>query len=218
MDSSGERDIGATSKFFPNRSVYLGGNLVIKINESETYLQVYDVTAGLTSSLTIKILENGLQYDYYPQDGGVEDQWIISVCLREPQASSIQFYAADGRNVTPQLKTIYSDYCVSRLQLDFPYMMLSCASENHVTLWKLDSDYIMTAVTRVSDITNPDKAVIQQFDDTQTIIYYEKSSDWTQGQTDEFNYIETTLILRLNSLSQPVVITQKQDLFYEMHA
>ena len=44
VDTSGVRDLGISTTFLPNRSIYLGENLVLRINQALTNLQAYDVT------------------------------------------------------------------------------------------------------------------------------------------------------------------------------
>ena len=43
VDKDGVRDLGISSKFLPNRSIYLGSNLVLRVNEAESNLQMYDI-------------------------------------------------------------------------------------------------------------------------------------------------------------------------------
>jgi len=43
VDGSGLRDLGFSDSLVPNRSLYLGGDLIIRINKDETELRVYDI-------------------------------------------------------------------------------------------------------------------------------------------------------------------------------
>ena len=38
VDANGVRELGISSKFLPNRSIYLGSNLVLRVNEAESNL------------------------------------------------------------------------------------------------------------------------------------------------------------------------------------
>ena len=44
VDRYGLRDIGLSSTLVPNRSIYLGEDLVIRIKEDETSLDLYDLS------------------------------------------------------------------------------------------------------------------------------------------------------------------------------
>ena len=38
VDVNGERDVGITGQFLPNRSIYLGGSLIFRVNQAITNL------------------------------------------------------------------------------------------------------------------------------------------------------------------------------------
>ena len=67
VDVGGERDLGGqlATTLVPNRSIYLGGNLVLKINEEESYLQLYEIDRDFDSKSSISIYPQALSYDYY---------------------------------------------------------------------------------------------------------------------------------------------------------
>lgn len=62
----GLRNVGLNSVLMPNRSIYLGENLVIRIKEDETSLDLYDLYERQQSSTSISILSNPLIYDFTP--------------------------------------------------------------------------------------------------------------------------------------------------------
>ena len=78
MDTSGLREIGITMTFLPNRSIYLGDNLILRVNEAETNLQIYDLSIRQTSSY-INVYSEALTYDYWPIDSG-DKRWFIAAC------------------------------------------------------------------------------------------------------------------------------------------
>ena len=63
----GERDLGGrlATTLVSNRSIYLGGNLVLKIDEDESYLQLYEINGDLDSKSSISVYPQALSYDYY---------------------------------------------------------------------------------------------------------------------------------------------------------
>ena len=67
VDVRGERNLGGqlATTLVPNRSIYLGGNLVLKINEEESYLQLYGINGNFESKSSISIYPQALSYDYY---------------------------------------------------------------------------------------------------------------------------------------------------------
>lgn len=65
VDTSGLRNVGITTTFIPNRSLYMGGNLALRVNEAETNLQVFDLTTKQTSSF-IDVVGQVLTYDFWP--------------------------------------------------------------------------------------------------------------------------------------------------------
>ena len=78
VDKNGVRELGISSLFLPNRSVYIGNNLVLRVNQAHSNLQIYDIVTKRTSSF-ITIRNTELTYDYYPkdQDGEV---WDMVAC------------------------------------------------------------------------------------------------------------------------------------------
>ncbi len=78
VDKDGVRELGISSKFLPNRSIYLGSKLVLRVNEAESNLQMYDiVTQRVSSFITIQNTE--LTFDLYPkEDSG--DTWTLVAC------------------------------------------------------------------------------------------------------------------------------------------
>ena len=103
IDSTGVRDLGISTTMLPNRSVYLGGNLIIRINEAETSLQVYDVQESAASSVSISINSDQLSYDYWTADSG--STWVIATCQADASSKpDCYFYTAEGRDVRPQSK------------------------------------------------------------------------------------------------------------------
>ena len=99
VDSSGIKDLGISSTFLPNRSIYLGGTLIIKIKEAENSLQVYDLADSSAASVSISILSGELSYDYWTDDNG--STWVIAACQSSIQGNpDCHFYTAEGNNVS----------------------------------------------------------------------------------------------------------------------
>ena len=59
IDAGGERDLGGdlATTLVPNRSIHIGGNLLMIIQEEETYLKLYEISGGVYSSSSIEIFE-----------------------------------------------------------------------------------------------------------------------------------------------------------------
>lgn len=55
VDASGVRDLGISTTFMPNRSIYLGGSLIMKIKEEENSLQIFDLEKNEAASDSIYI-------------------------------------------------------------------------------------------------------------------------------------------------------------------
>ena len=64
VDATGVRDLGISSTFVPNMSIYLGNNLVLRINQAMTNIQSWDVTTKIKSVNHIDILNSQLSIDY----------------------------------------------------------------------------------------------------------------------------------------------------------
>ena len=78
VDATGLRDQGISTTFMPNRSIFLGDELVLKVNEAETNLQAYNL-ATKSASTIINILNTQLTFDLYPF-GALPQQWVIAAC------------------------------------------------------------------------------------------------------------------------------------------
>jgi len=86
VDAKGVRDLGLNSILLPNRSLYLGGELILRVNEAQTNVQVQNVVTK-TASNFINILSTKLVFDFYPVDATGSDtkKWIIAVCQFDEQ-------------------------------------------------------------------------------------------------------------------------------------
>ena len=75
-------------KFLPNRSFYLGGDLILRVNEAETNIQVYNLVEDSISSTSISILNSKLVYDYSPLvDEEQTVKWLVSACRQDKSLS-----------------------------------------------------------------------------------------------------------------------------------
>jgi len=50
VDKLGVRDLGISTTFLPNRSIYIGNNLLLKVTQAQSNLQMYDLVTKRTSS------------------------------------------------------------------------------------------------------------------------------------------------------------------------
>ena len=104
VDADGVRDVGISGAFLPNRSIYLGADLMIKIKSSETSLQLYDITEDDTSSISISIYSSKLSYDYWPIDD-TGANWLIVACQHAEETQSYpdcNFYTTEGLSISPK--------------------------------------------------------------------------------------------------------------------
>ena len=59
----------------------------------------------------------------------------------------------------------------------------------------------MSLISQISDLSNPNKALLTTITDKQSVIYFSKSHPWTLGQTEKLTFIDTIQIIKDESVS-----------------
>lgn len=99
--------------------------------------------------------------------------------------------------------------------------MLQCVSSLTMTLHKVGSAteaYIVSAYFYRLEGMNDDDASITPFDDKLSTVHFTKNYNWPLDQNSTLTFIDSLRIISFSSLSNPVVIRQDRDIFYEIHA
>ena len=78
VNYEGLQDIGIGDELVPNRSIYMGDSLVLRISEAETSIQIYDLIEW-SNAFSISVLSSKLVYDYYHLDDE-NNKWLIAAC------------------------------------------------------------------------------------------------------------------------------------------
>ena len=87
--------------------------------------------------------------------------------------------------------------CVDRVQLTGKNLLLSCEATTTAVLYQLNelAAYVMNEVYRISDVANND-AQLHIYDSQTSLIYYSKSYQKSNEQSNLLQFIDTVYILQ----------------------
>ena len=84
--------------------------------------------------------------------------------------------------------------------------MLTCEPNKLASVFDLSSDYLITHVTSLSDSELGASAQLAKFDDSITTVYFKKSYQMKEMQTDALIFIDSVTLLKTTTDGSLVTI------------